>query len=72
MTEQEIRNAAIEYRRNELLTVKEYAYVTRVHVRSVRRRIRRGQQPGAVRVGGQWRVDLIVALAAASGAHTAA
>jgi hypothetical protein len=54
----EIRQAAIEARAAELLTVKEYASLVRQHADSVRRRIRQGQQPGAVRAGGQWRIDL--------------
>ena len=42
--------------REVMLTPKEYAYERGEHVESVRRRIRDGRQPGAVRVGGQWRI----------------
>lgn len=55
------REAAILARRDELLTVKEYAFIIEEHPESVRRRIRAGKQPGALRVGGQWRIDLAVA-----------
>lgn len=51
------RQDAIAVRASELLTVKEYADMTRQHVESVRRRIRQGRQRGAVRVDGQWRID---------------
>lgn len=56
------RVAALEARREELLTVKEYAFMVGQHVRSVRRRIRAGKQRGATRVGGQWRIDASVAI----------
>lgn len=56
------RERLLSARREELLTVKEYAAVVRVHERSLRRRIRRGVEPGAVRVGGQWRIDLACSL----------
>lgn len=61
MTAQQIRTAAIEARRAELLTVKEFAAVTREHVWSVYRRIREGRQPGVVRFGREIRIDLTVA-----------
>lgn len=60
--EGESRAAAILARREELLTVKEYAVMTREHPESVRRRIRAGRQRGAVRTGGQWRIDVSIAL----------
>lgn len=41
----------LEQRRNRLLTVKEYAFVTREHPLSVYRRIREGRQPGVTRIG---------------------
>ena len=44
-------------RRQELLTVKEFAALTRQHPESVRRRVREGRQVGAMRVGGQWMID---------------
>jgi hypothetical protein len=37
--------------REQCLTVKEYAYVTREHPLSVYRRVREGRQPGVHRVG---------------------
>lgn len=52
----------IEARRDALLTVKEYASVIRVCDKSVYRRIWNGTQAGAYRVGGQWRIDLTIAL----------
>src|SRR5688572_777206 len=59
----EVRDSAIEARREEFLTVKEYAFMVKQNPDSVRRRIRAGRQPGAVRVGGQWRIDLLEASA---------
>lgn len=56
------RTSAIEARREELLTVKEYAFMIEQHPDSVRRRIRAHRQVGAVRVGGQWRIDAAIAL----------
>jgi hypothetical protein len=35
-------------RRQELLTVKEFAALTRQHPESVRRRVREGRQPGVL------------------------
>lgn len=55
------RERYIAQRREELLTVKEYADTVKTHPESIRRRIRQGRQPGAVRVGGQWRIDATVA-----------
>lgn len=66
------RADAIRQRGDELLTVKEYAHIAELHPDSVRRRIRQGQQPGVVRVGGQWRIDLAAALVAIRAAAAAA
>ena len=57
------REYFIEARARELLTVKEFAQLVRVDPMTVRRRIWRGAQPGAVRLCGRWRVDLTVAIA---------
>lgn len=51
----------IAARRDELLTVKEFSTLVRMHERSVWRRIRDGRQRGAYRFCGQWRIDLIEA-----------
>ena len=56
--EADVRREALEARKAELLTVKEYAFLMSEHPDSVRRRIRHGRQPGAVVIGGQWRIDL--------------
>jgi excisionase family DNA binding protein len=56
------KDAAIA-RSEELLTVGEYALLVRCSEKTVYRRIWANDLPGAVRVGGQWRID--VALAAA-------
>lgn len=52
------RAGAILARRDELLTVKEYAALMRLHIRSVYRRIDQGRQPGVIRVGRDIRIDL--------------
>jgi hypothetical protein len=49
--------SALDQQRAELLTVKEYAYVTREHPLSVYRRIREGRQDGVHRIGGGIRLD---------------
>jgi hypothetical protein len=59
---QTARADALHARREELLTVKEFATLARLHVESVRRRIREHRQPGARRVGGQWRIDVVEAM----------
>lgn len=59
------RAALLVARREELLTVKEYAVLMRLHQRSVYRRIWAHRQPGAVRCGGQWRIDLLAAVTSA-------
>lgn len=58
MTDVAIRAQAIEERRAELLSVKEYAALVRMDPQTVYRRIWRGDQPGVVRVGGQYRIDV--------------
>ena len=58
----QFRTHAIAARRDELLTVKEYAWIVRQHEKTVRRRIQHGRQPGAVNIGGQWRIDIVLAL----------
>ncbi len=40
----------------DLLTAKEYAAEYRLHVVTVYRLAERGKLPGAVKVGGQWRI----------------
>lgn len=56
------RAAAIDTRRDELLTVQEYATVARLNVKYIYDRIAHGKQPGAVKVGGHWRIDLGIIL----------
>lgn len=56
------RQDAIEARREELLTVKEFAWMVQMNPEYVRQRIRSGRQPGAIRVGGQWRIDVSIAI----------
>lgn len=51
MSDRDSRAAALKAQRDRLLTVKEYAYVTREHPLSVYRRIREGRQSGVVREG---------------------
>lgn len=55
------RDAAVAARREELLTVQEFAAIVRLHPLSVYRRIREGRQPGAVRFGREIRIDLVAA-----------
>lgn len=62
MTGVEIRQAALEARRDELLTVKEFAFVVRRDPEYVRELCRRGRQPGACRIGGRWYIDLVAAV----------
>lgn len=45
------KDESLDAQREKLLTVKEYAYVTREHPLSVYRRIREDRQPGVSRVG---------------------
>lgn len=51
------REEALKAQRERLLTVKEYAYVTREHPLSVYRRIREGRQSGVHHVGGTIRLN---------------
>jgi len=53
---------AIAQRRDELLTVQEFAALVRMHPLSIYRLVRAGRQPGACRVGREIRIDIAVAL----------
>lgn len=64
------REALIAARASELLTVKEFAQLIRVDPMTVRRRIWKGQEPGAVYACGQWRIDITVSLRPASASAT--
>lgn len=55
------REALIEARSEELLTVKEFAAITRRNEQTIYRRIWSGRQQGALRDGGQWKIDVCVA-----------
>lgn len=50
------REDALAALRDELLTVKEYADVTRRHPERIRQLCRAGKIRAAIRVGGQWRI----------------
>jgi excisionase family DNA binding protein len=67
-----VRGHLVRQRRDELLTLKEFADLVRVHHRTLRKRIRAGALPGAIRVGGQWRIDIAIALTPAAGAQPSA
>ena len=41
----------LRHRRDRLLTIKEFAHLTREHPLSVYRRVREGRQPGVHRIG---------------------
>lgn len=56
MTDVEIRARALDLLAEDLLTVKEYAHLTRRHPEHVRQLCRVGKVRGAMRVGGQWRI----------------
>lgn len=58
ISSQNARQDAIDARREELLTVGEYALMFRYSQKTVYRRIWAGALPGAVKVGGQWRIDV--------------
>lgn len=58
ITVKQARAGAVKARREELLTVKEYAAIVRQHEWSVYRRIREGRQTGVVRVGRDIRIDI--------------
>lgn len=51
------REDELKPQREQLLTVKEYAFVTREHPGSVYRRIQEGRQEGVHRFGGSIRLD---------------
>ena len=51
MADDDARRATLKAQQDQLLTVKEYAYVTREHPLSVYRRIREGRQPGVYHDG---------------------
>jgi len=50
------------YESRGLVSVKEFAVIVGQHPLSVYRRIREGRQPGAVRVGGNVRIDVKTAI----------
>lgn len=56
------RAAIIDARRDELLTVSEFARLIRCCEKTIYRLIWAGRLPGAYRVSGQWRIDLAVAM----------
>ena len=51
-----VRAQAIQVLAQDLLTVKEYAHITRLHPEYVRQMCRTGKLKGACRVGGRWRI----------------
>lgn len=61
MTAAQLRDQIIVSRREQLLTVKEFACLTRQHIKSVYRRIARGEQPGVEYYGREIRIDLAAA-----------
>jgi hypothetical protein len=61
MSPAEIRRHALDLRRDELLTVQEFAYVAKQTPAAVYKRIARGLQPGVCRIGGEIRIDLALA-----------
>lgn len=61
MTAVHIRSELIAQRRGELLTVKEYAKLVGRHPFTIYRRIWARTQPGAVRDGGHWLIDIAIA-----------
>lgn len=58
------RLALTHPRREQLLTVQEFAALVRVHPMSIYRRIREHRQPGVVKVGREYRINTTVALGA--------
>lgn len=59
---QKHRSDAIEARRRELLTVKEFAFLINRHPQTIYRRIYRNRQPGVVRDGTEIFIDVVLAL----------
>lgn len=59
---QATRAEAIRVLAEDLLTVKEYAHLTRRHPERIRQLCRAGKMRGAVRVGGQWRILFSLAI----------
>lgn len=57
MNDHQARLDLLKSRRERLLSVKEYAYLARLHPVSVYRRIREGRQPGVHRFGGVIRLN---------------
>ena len=55
------RRDALLARRDELLTVEEFAMVVREHPQTVYSRLRRGEQRGAIKFGRSWRIDIHLA-----------
>ncbi len=56
------RQDALMARRNELLTPKELAALWRIHEQTVYGLIRRGRIDGVLRLGGEIRIDITVAI----------
>ena len=52
------REDAITRRRDELLSVKEFSDVTRIHLQSVYRMLREGRLRGVYRFGSEIRIDI--------------
>lgn len=59
---EQARADALRVRRAELLCVKEYAALVRRDPKTIYRRIWTGRQPGVVREGRHYLIDLLVAL----------
>ena len=53
---EDIRAQAIRVLAEDLLTVKEYAHITRLNPEYIRQQCRLGKLKGARRIGGQWRI----------------
>jgi hypothetical protein len=62
MSPAQIRQYVLTARRDELLTVQEFAYVAKQTPAAIYKRIARGVQSGVCRIGGEIRIDLTVAL----------
>jgi hypothetical protein len=57
------RQDALRERREELLTVDEYAFLMKMQPATVHKRIQRGKQPGVIRSGATIRIDIQAASA---------